>query len=203
MFKMVNIVISSVFFLSHWALIVKTFVSWICWRVGWYVDMLKSWLLCLMSWLIYWWIGWYVDGFVDKLMSWLICWRVGWYVNVVVFVFVFLAFDFLSVLRGHSFFFIPATTANDLRLQRIFYPRFYPLHLFSYLNSWERASIFPFECSVLNKGTTGTIFITSLVWRGPWLGIEPGTSSTRSQHYTTRLSRRRYFQTVINTNLSL
>ena len=62
--------------------------------------------------------------------------------------------------------------------------------LFSYLNSWERASIFPFECSVLNKDTSGTIFITSLVWRGPWLGIEPGTSRTRSQHYTTRLSRR-------------
>ena len=36
-------------------------------------------------------------------------------------------------------------------------------------------------------------FITSLVWRGPWLGIEPGTSRTRSQHYTTRLSRRRYW----------
>ena len=29
--------------------------------------------------------------------------------------------------------------------------------------------------SVLNKGTTGTIFITSLVWRGSWLGIEPET----------------------------
>jgi len=68
---------------------------------------------------------------------------------------------------GHSFFFIPTTTANDLRLRRIFYPRFYPLHPFSYLNSWGRASISLFECSVLNKGTTGTIFITSLVWRGP------------------------------------
>ena len=45
---------------------------------------------------------------------------------------------------------------------------------------------------MLNKGTTGTIFITFLVWRGPWLGIEPGTSRTRSQHSTTRLSRRRY-----------
>ena len=82
--------------------------------------------------------------------------------------------------------------ANDLRLRRKFYPRFYPLRLFSYLNSWERASISPFECSVLNKGTTGTIFITSLVWRGPWLGIGSGTSRTRSQHYTTRLSRRRW-----------
>ena len=72
--------------------------------------------------------------------------------------------------------FIPATTANDPRLRKLFYPRFYLLHLFSYLNSWERVSIFPFECSVQNKGATGTIFITSLVWRGPWLGIEPGTS---------------------------
>ena len=35
-------------------------------------------------------------------------------------------------------FFILATTANDLRLRRIFCPRFYPLHLFSCLNSWER-----------------------------------------------------------------
>ena len=33
-------------------------------------------------------------------------------------------------------FFIPATTVNDLRLRRIFYHRFYPLHLFSYLNSF-------------------------------------------------------------------
>ena len=35
------------------------------------------------------------------------------------------------------------------------------------------------------------IFIRSLVCRGPWLGIEPGTSRTWSQRYTTRLSRRR------------
>ena len=45
-----------------------------------------------------------------------------------------------------------------------------------------------------NKGTTGTIIITSLVWRGLWLGIEPGTSRSRSQHSTTRLSRRRKSQ---------
>jgi len=54
---------------------------------------------------------------------------------------ILLAFDFCRfcvVIR----FFIPATTANDLRLRRIFYPRFYPLHLFSYLNSWERTSFF-------------------------------------------------------------
>ena len=56
--------------------------------------------------------------------------------------------------------------------------------LLSYLNSWERASIFLFKCWVLNKGTTGTNFIMSLVWCGPWLGIETGTSRTRSQHST-------------------
>jgi len=36
-------------------------------------------------------------------------------------------------------------------------------------------------------------FIMSLVWRGPWLGIEPGTSCTRSQYCITRLSRRRWW----------
>ena len=92
------------------------------------------------------------------------------------------SFFYRSTFVGSAWsfgFFIPATTANDLRPRRIFYPRLYPLHWFSYLNSWERDSIFPFECSVLNKGTTGTIFITSLAWCGPWLGIEPGTSRTR------------------------
>ena len=66
----------------------------------------------------------------------------------------FLPFDFCRFCVVIRSFFIPATTVNDLRLRRIFNPRFYPLHLFSYLNSWERAIIFPFECSVLNKGTT-------------------------------------------------
>ena len=62
---------------------------------------------------------------------------------------------------------------------------------FIFWSSFLRNSqYFPFQCRVLNKGTTGTLFITSLVWRGPWLGIEPGTSRTRSQHSTTRLSRR-------------
>ena len=38
----------------------------------------------------------------------------------------------------------------------------------SLTGDWTRD---PFQCWVLNKGTTGTIFITSLVWRGPWLNI--------------------------------
>ena len=110
--------------------------------------------------------------------------------NIENILFIFLAFDFCRfcvVIR----FFHPATTANDMRLRGFSIPDFIHYILFSYLNSWERASMFPIECSVLNKGTTGTIFITSLVWRGPWLGIEPGTSHTWYQHYTTRLPRRR------------
>ena len=82
----------------------------------------------------------------------------------------FLSVRLVSVLRGHSVFFHPPTTANDLRLRSIFYPRFYQFHLLSYLNSREGASIS--LCSVLNKGTTGTIFITSdkvLDW-----GLNPG-----------------------------
>ena len=104
---------------------------------------------------------------------------------------VFLAFDFCRfcvVIR----FFHPRHNGQWPPTSKDFLSRFDPLHLFSYLISWERASIFRVECSVLNKGTTRTISITSLVWRGPWLGIEPGTSRTRSQHYTTRLSRRRF-----------
>ena len=95
----------------------------------------------------------------------------------------------LSVLRGHSFFSSPPQRPMTSDFEGFLYNY---ITLFSYLNSWERASIYPFQCSVLNKGTAGTIFITSLVWRGPWLGIEPGTSRTRSQHSTTKLSRRRY-----------
>ena len=107
------------------------------------------------------------------------------------FLFLFLPFDFLSVLRGHSFFSSPPQRpmlTSDFEgfsvpdfIHYIYFPIFILEKVF-----------FPCECSVLNKGTTSTIFITSLVWRGPWLGIEPGTSRTQSQHYTTRLSRRQW-----------
>ena len=103
----------------------------------------------------------------------------------------FFSVRLLSVLRGHSVFSSP----SQRPMTSDFLSRFFPLHLFSYLNSWERASIFPFECSVLNKGTTGTIFITSL-WRSPWRGIEPRTSRTQGQHYTTKLSRRRCYKDI-------
>ena len=98
----------------------------------------------------------------------------------------------VSVLRGHSCFF-PSPPQRPMTSNfEGFLFHIVSITFLSYLNSSERTSIFPFQCWVLNKGTTGTIVITSLVSRGPWLGIEPGTSRTRSQHSTTRLSRRRW-----------
>ena len=72
-----------------------------------------------------------------------------------------------------------------------FYTRFYPLHYFP-IFILEKEPVFPFLMFSAKQGNSCTIFITCLVWRGPWLGIEPGTSRTWSQHSTTRLSRRRY-----------
>ena len=82
----------------------------------------------------------------------------------------FFSIRLLSVLRGHSVFSSLPMTSD---FEGFSIPDFIHYIYISYLNSWERASIFPFECSVLNKDTIATIFITSLVWRGPWLGIEP------------------------------
>ena len=95
----------------------------------------------------------------------------------------------VAILRGHSIVYTHhtsqwPTTSNGFPSQ-ILSNRFCPILIL------EKEPVFPFQCWVLNKGTTGTIFITSLVWRGPWLGIEAGTSCTPSQHSTTRLSRRR------------
>ena len=97
----------------------------------------------------------------------------------------FFSVRLLLVLHGH-----PRHIGQWLPTSKDFLSQIWSITLFSYLNSSERASISPFQCWVLNKGTTGTIFITSLVWHGLWLGIEPGTSRTQSQHSTTRLSRR-------------
>mgnify|MGYP007091382990 CR=1 FL=1 len=89
----------------------------------------------------------------------------------------FIAFDFCRFCLVISVFSSasqrPITSDFEWFLYQIL-----SITLFSYLNFWERASISLFQCWVLNKGTTGTIFKTSLVWRSPWLGIEPGTSRT-------------------------
>ena len=108
----------------------------------------------------------------------------------VFFMFVFLAFDFFCQFCMVIRFFHPSHNGQWPQTSKDFYTRSYPLHYFLIL-ILEKEPVFLFLMLVLNKGTTGTILITSLVWRGPWLGIEPGTSRTWCQHSTTRLSRRR------------
>ena len=106
-----------------------------------------------------------------------------------IFYFLFLlVFDFCRfcvVIR----FFHPHHNGQWPPTSKDFYTRSYPSHYFLIL-ILEKEPVFPFQCWVLNDGTSGTIFITSLVWRCPWLGIESGTSRTRCQHSTNRLSRR-------------
>ena len=84
---------------------------------------------------------------------------------------------FLSVLLGHSVFSSPPQQPMTSDFEGFLYQILSIIFLSLFL---RKSQYLPFQCWVLNKGTTGTIFITSLVWRGPWLGIEPGTSRTRS-----------------------
>ena len=103
------------------------------------------------------------------------------------------SFLFLSVrlcwfLRGHSVFSSSPQrpmTSNFERfsIQDLIHFIYFPILIL------EKEPVFP--CLMLKKVIAGTIFITSLAWRGPSLGIEPGISRTRSLHSTTRLSRRR------------
>ena len=102
----------------------------------------------------------------------------------------FFSVRLLSVLRGHSGFLSPPQRPMTFDFEG-FLHQILSITLFCLSLFLRKSQYFSFQCWVLNKGTTGTIFITSLLWRGPWLGIEPGTSRTRCQHSTTRLSRRR------------
>ena len=87
-------------------------------------------------------------------------------------------------------FVIPATTANDLRLRRIFYPRSYPLHYFILL-ILEKEPVFPFSMLSAKQGNYWYHFCNVF-----------GISRTQCQHYTTRLSRRRFLN-VCNCNPTL
>ena len=95
----------------------------------------------------------------------------------------------LSVERGHSVFSSRHNGQWPPTLKD-FYTRFYPLHFCPIYQFLRKSQNFPLQCWALNEGTTGTIFTMPLVWRGPWLEIEPGTFHTGCQHSTTRLSRR-------------
>ena len=80
--------------------------------------------------------------------------------------------------------------ASDLWLRKI--SRCYPLH-FCPIIILGKERAFPFLMLSAKQGNYWDFFITSLVWRGPWLGTEPRTSLTGCQHSTTRLSRRWYW----------
>ena len=101
----------------------------------------------------------------------------------------FLEFDFCRfcvVVR----FFHPRHNGQWPPTLNDFYTRSNPLHYFPILILLKEP-VFPFSMLSAKQGNYWYHFITSLVWRCPWLGIEPGTSRTRSQRSTTRLSRRR------------
>ena len=97
--------------------------------------------------------------------------------------FCFFSVRLLSVLRCHSFFSSPPQRSMTSDFEGFSIPDIIHYIYFPILILEKERKYFPLYCSVLNKGTTGTIFI---IWRGPWLGIEPRTSRTRSQHSTTR-----------------
>ena len=103
--------------------------------------------------------------------------------------YLFFSVRLLSVLCDHSAVSSPPqrpmTSDFEGFSSQILSITFFVLSLFI-----KKSQYFPFQCWVPKKGTSGTNFKTSLVWSGPWLGIEPGTSRTRSQHSTTRLSMR-------------
>ena len=68
--------------------------------------------------------------------------RYTFYSEHIFFIFLFLAFDFCRFCVVIRFFFIPATTANDLWLRRISIP-IYQLHYFLIL-ILEKEPVFPF-----------------------------------------------------------
>ena len=78
----------------------------------------------------------------------------------------FFSVRLLSVLRGHSFF-LPATTANDLRLRRTFYTRSYPLHYFCIL-FLEKEPVFPFLMLSAKKRELLVPFFITRSLTGDW-----------------------------------
>ena len=110
----------------------------------------------------------------------------------------FLAFDFCRYCVVIRFFSSPPQRPMTSDFEGIYIPDLFPLHYFLIL-ILEKEPVFPFSMLSAKQGNYWYHFITSLVWLGPWLGIEFGTSRTRSQHYTTRLSRRRSTRKWIKT----
>ena len=113
----------------------------------------------------------------------------------------FFSVRLLSVLRGHSVFSSPPQRPMTSDFEGFSIPDFIHYSYFPIL-ILEKEPVFPVLMFSAKQGKLpGTIFTTSLVWRGSWLGIEPEISRTRCQHYRTRLSRRRYSGLTIGKQL--
>ena len=76
---------------------------------------------------------------------------------------IFFSVRLLSVLRGHSVFSSPPQRPMISDFEGFSIPDFIHYIYFPILILEKEPVFFLFECFVLNKGTTGTIFITSLV----------------------------------------
>ena len=96
----------------------------------------------------------------------------------------------LSVMCGHSVFSSPPQWPMTSIYEGFSIPDF--IHYIFFANLiLQKEPVFPFFMLSAKQGNYWYLFITSLVWRVPWLGIEPVTSRTWIQHSTTRLSMRR------------
>ena len=95
----------------------------------------------------------------------------------------------MSVLRGHSVFSSPTQRPMTSDFEGFSIPDAIHYIYFPILIR-EKEPVFPFLMFSAKLGNYWYHCLTSLVWRGLLLGIEPGTSHTRCQHSTTRLSRR-------------
>ena len=90
----------------------------------------------------------------------------------------FFSVRLLSVLLGHSFFSSPLHRPMTSDFEGFSIPDcihyiYFPILIL------EKEAVFPFRMfSAKQESYSGTIFITPLVWRSPWLGIEPRTSRT-------------------------
>ena len=118
-----------------------------------------------------------------------------------------LAFDFFWIFLAFVFCrfckitFHPRNNGQWPPTSKDFYPRWYPLHFVLSL-FFRKSQYFPFLMFSDKRGNWYH-FIPSLVWRGPWLGIEPWTSRTRSHRSTNRLSRKRCLRFMIEKNSQL
>ena len=130
-----------------------------------------------------------MDFFIKHIIVWQ-NWTTNWLKshwkmtrNKLIYFFINFIVRLSSVLRGfhpcHNSQWPPTMISIPDFIQYIFCPIFI----------LEKEPVFHF-LMLSAKQLPGTIFITSLVWRGPWLWIEPLTSRTQCQHSTTRLSRR-------------